>query len=303
MADGASEELVEDEDEDIEVGDEYFTGTTACVGCGRETSTECELCGTPVCCGECAECEQHVGLCGALVDEDAVGISLNETEIKHIVVDVRQEVRMCQDGGMYIEYLLADPVKATTVDPNIDLTGIKTFIDRGIRVFIAPARSVFVPANVTKKGLFSSAKTAARKKYESARHLLRTLAEAFVFYDERMQLTWPAVVIFGHKPRSVAYGFNSEKYTSWPHAYYESLKYVNKSKTNETLCSAASRLLLRKQPAAHSEWVRRKDAGSKYYVKFPDCRLGRPAQGASERQQQRSQLPPPPALRDPIAQR
>jgi hypothetical protein len=243
---------------DDSVGEEFVYGPAPCYSCGTMTDTECDLCGSPICCDDCGGDERHTICCGVLQDNDVVGISLNETE----VLNVREYGR---------EFLLSDDEKSVVTDTGVLVSmagaeAIRSLLHGGVRVFFVPAGQTFVsrkqgPARRTGftnrlKGL----KADAQVKYEQARRALRTKAEAFAYHDVNRisgegYSIWPAVVVFGHRPRHAAVGWDATN-GPWADAYVESIAYLAGRGVSDMLYRSAIKAQQKANSHHHKLWLK-----------------------------------------------
>jgi hypothetical protein len=95
-----------------------------CYGCGCNTGTQCDQCGTPVC-SECIGCERHGLVCAAIHDEEFVGISLSAGDLS--LVEKR--------GANLVAHDVASLTPEIIGKGEAETYGLNDVLSRGVSVY------------------------------------------------------------------------------------------------------------------------------------------------------------------------
>ena len=232
-----------------EVGAYMSSRDGRCRKCGNDTEQECARCGTPLCGASCAESSEHVDSCLILEENDVVGIALNQNEIKNVITANRELVL---DGtSVYDQY--SDKKLSSSTPGALDIAHL---LSNRIRMFYAPAGKVFAPPpQAAKPTTLNRLRAGYNVGLEKLKHAAITKAEAFVFVDAT-GLYWPAIVIFGHRPKPLATGPPAAAELEWPRAYQDGIAYLGKRGVSGMLRKSAEDQFRALNNDQFIQWVR-----------------------------------------------
>jgi hypothetical protein len=247
--------------------DECYCGVGTCKGCGNDTENGCDMCGTPLCSDQCAECAEHTEMCAALHDEGLVGVSFNRTEIDNIT-RIADRLVLRADA---IALLETAEKPRTNVERQYQTRELRRgdkgydtlayLLSKGIRIFVIPAADAFsakLQDETKPTGLWGHVKAAGRAAKRglewTRKTALRSKAEAFAYRDGTRK-AFPAIVIFGHRKTTSSTRKEHKNYVAWPESYMDSLRYV--AKLQDRFYAAAKGALKKEARGGpdYTEWV------------------------------------------------